>query len=522
MATTDFIAAIQLGSSHISAMAGRKTSDGGVELLAHARAEASSFIHKGVVFNIDKAAAALNAVIAQLEEQLHAEVAQVYVGIGGQSLHGLKNMVDRNVNEDENTVSQALVDALCDENRGTPLADLTILDVVPQEYKVDRTLQVDPVGVTGRHVVGQYLNLVANTTLKKNIDLAFDQAQLKVADDLLVSALVTAKAVITPTEMRQGCAFVDIGADTTTLSIYKNSLLRHFVVLPIGSHNITRDLTSLKIEEEEAESLKCQYGDAAYDELTADKEASCLTSGGQAIPLVELNNIISARAEEILANVWNQISISGFENQLYAGTIFVGGGAQLKGLEEAYRKLTKSERVKVAKKPVFAVEGNLPQGVNDGSWTGVIALIFAGQENCRRPEKVQPAVQKPTANQPAEPAHGTMSSATSNEAQDMNLFSDDEEWKRQEEQLRIRQEMERKQREAEAAKAAKEQAEREAGHTANGEMKSGAKHNGKKGGNQGKKRGFGLGGFFSDLAENFLTGRENDDAFDDSETKNKE
>lgn len=522
MATTDFIAAIQLGSSHISAMAGRKTSDGGVELLAHARAEASSFIHKGVVFNIDKAAAALNAVIAQLEEQLHAEVAQVYVGIGGQSLHGLKNMVDRNVNEDENTVSQALVDALCDENRGTPLADLTILDVVPQEYKVDRTLQVDPVGVTGRHVVGQYLNLVANTTLKKNIDLAFDQAQLKVADDLLVSALVTAKAVITPTEMRQGCAFVDIGADTTTLSIYKNSLLRHFVVLPIGSHNITRDLTSLKIEEEEAESLKCQYGDAAYDELTADKEASCLTSGGQAIPLVELNNIISARAEEILANVWNQISISGFENQLYAGTIFVGGGAQLKGLEEAYRKLTKSERVKVAKKPVFAVEGNLPQGVNDGSWTGVIALIFAGQENCRRPEKVQPAVQKPTANQPAEPAHGTMSSATSNEAQDMNLFSDDEEWKRQEEQLRIRKEMERKQREAEAGKAPKEHEEHEAGHTANGETKSGAKHNGKKGGNQGKKRGFGLGGFFSDLAENFLTGRENDDAFDDSETKNKE
>ena len=519
MATTDFIAAIQLGSSHISAMAGRKTSDGGVELLAHARAEASSFIHKGVVFNIDKAAAALNAVIAQLEEQLHAEVAQVYVGIGGQSLHGLKNMVDRNVNEDENTVSQALVDALCDENRGTPLADLTILDVVPQEYKVDRTLQVDPVGVTGRHVVGQYLNLVANTTLKKNIDLAFDQAQLKVADDLLVSALVTAKAVITPTEMRQGCAFVDIGADTTTLSIYKNSLLRHFVVLPIGSHNITRDLTSLKIEEEEAESLKCQYGDAAYDELTADKEASCLTSGGQAIPLVELNNIISARAEEILANVWNQISISGFENQLYAGTIFVGGGAQLKGLEEAYRKLTKSERVKVAKKPVFAVEGNLPQGVNDGSWTGVIALIFAGQENCRRPEKVQPAVQKPTANQPA---HDTISSATSNEAQDMNLFSDDEEWKRQEEQLRIRKEMERKQREAEAGKAPKEHEEHEAGHTANGETKSGAKHNGKKGGNQGKKRGFGLGGFFSDLAENFLTGRENDDAFDDSETKNKE
>ena len=516
MATTDFIAAIQLGSAHISAMAGRKTSDGGVEVLAHARAEASSFIHKGVVFNIDKAAAALNVVIAQLEEQLHAEVAQVYVGIGGQSLHGLKNMVDRNVSEDENTVSLALVDALCDENRCTPLADLTILDVVPQEYKVDRTLQVDPVGVTGRHVVGQYLNLVANTTLKKNVDLAFDQAQLKVADDLLVSALVAAKAVITPTEMRQGCAFVDIGADTTTLSIYKNSLLRHFVVLPIGGHNITRDLTSLKIEEEEAENLKCQYGDAAYDELTADKEASCLTSGGQAILLVELNNIISARAEEILANVWNQISMSGFENQLYAGTIFMGGGAQLKGLEEAYRKLTKSERVKVAKKPVFTVEGNLPQGVNDGSWTGVIALIFAGQENCRRPEKEQPAVQKPTANQPA---HGTISSATSNEAQDMNLFSDDEEWKRQEEQLRIRQEMERKQREAEAAKAAKEQAEREAGHTANGETKSGAKHNGKKGGNQGKKRGFGFGGFFSDLAENFLTGRENDDAFDDSETK---
>lgn len=440
MATTDFIAAIELGSSKISAIAGKKNSDGSIEVLAHARVEAPSFMHKGVVFNIDKAAAALTSVIGKLEEQLKASVAQVYVGIGGQSLHSLKSTVSRSVGDEESTVSQALVDALYDENRETLLADFVILDVVPQEYKVDHTLHADPVGVTGHHVTGQYLNLVARTSLKKNVEMAFTQAQIQIADDLLVTAVAEAKAVLTQTEMRQGCALVDLGSDTTTVSIYKSNLLRHLCVLPIGSNNITRDLTSLQIEDEEAEKLKVQYGNAAYDEQESDPNASCLTSEGRAIPLAELNNIIGARAEEILANVWNQIRLSGYENQLFAGIIFMGGGALLKNTEEAFRKLSKTDRVKTVVKTQLQVKGMDDSLLTDSTWNAAIALLHAGNENCCKQEKaVKPAEVTPAAQ--------TVQRPEQPDSQD--LFKDDEDLKRQAEEERKRREEKRKQEEAE-------------------------------------------------------------------------
>lgn len=477
MATTEFIAAIELGSSKISAIAGKKNSDGSIEVLAHARVEAPSFMHKGVVFNIDKAAAALTSVIGKLEEQLKASVAQVYVGIGGQSLHSLKSTVSRSVGDEESTVSQALVDALYDENRETPLADFVILDVVPQEFKVDHSLHADPVGVTGHHVTGQYLNLVARTQVKKNVEMAFAQAQIGIADDLLVTSIAAAKAVLTQTEMRQGCALVDFGSDTTTVSVYKNNLLRHLCVLPIGSNNITRDLTSLQMEDEEAEKLKVQYGNAAYETQESDPDASCLTSEGRAIPLAELNNIIGARAEEILANVWNQIRLSGYDNQLFAGTVFMGGGALLKNLEEAFRKQSKTERVKTIMKTQLTVRGMEEVLLASGTWSGAIALLNAGHENCCKQEEPAKPVETAPTSKPAQRPEQTDS---------QDLFKDDEDLKRQEEEERKRREEKRKQEELERIRKAKEEKEKN------------------QGGQKPKKRNP-LSRFFEEFTENFFT-----------------
>jgi len=85
MATTDFIAAIELSSSKISGIAGKKNSDGSIQVLAYACEDASPFIHKGAIYNIDKTAQALTSIINKLEGQLNNSIAKVYVGIGGQS-----------------------------------------------------------------------------------------------------------------------------------------------------------------------------------------------------------------------------------------------------------------------------------------------------------------------------------------------------------------------------------------------------------------------------------------------------
>ena len=151
MATTEFIAAIELGSSKITGVAGRKNSDGSMQILAYAQEDSSTFIRKGVIFNLDKTAQSLTSIINRLEGELKNSIAKVYVGIGGQSLRTVRNVVSRDL-EEEAIISEELVNAIGDENVAIPVVDMDILDVAPQEYKVGNNLQANPVGLVGSHI----------------------------------------------------------------------------------------------------------------------------------------------------------------------------------------------------------------------------------------------------------------------------------------------------------------------------------------------------------------------------------
>ena len=155
MATTEFIAAIELGSSKITGVAGKKNSDGSMQVLAYAQEDSSTFIRKGVIFNLDKTAQSLTSIINRLEGELKNSIAKVYVGIGGQSLRTVRNVVSRDL-EEEAIISEELVSAIGDENIAIPVVDMDILDVAPQEYKVGNNLQANPVGLVGSHIEGRY------------------------------------------------------------------------------------------------------------------------------------------------------------------------------------------------------------------------------------------------------------------------------------------------------------------------------------------------------------------------------
>ena len=166
MATTEFIAAIELSSSKISGIAGHRNSDGSMQILAYATEPAASFARKGAVYNIGKAAQGLTSIINKLEEQLKCTIAKVYVGIGGQSLRTVVNKISRMA--DAEVIRQELIDSLNDENLTYPIVNMDILDVVPQEYEIDNHLYAEPVGVTGTTITGKFLNIVASPSLKQN------------------------------------------------------------------------------------------------------------------------------------------------------------------------------------------------------------------------------------------------------------------------------------------------------------------------------------------------------------------
>ncbi|MDL2212650.1 cell division protein FtsA [Bacteroides sp. OttesenSCG-928-N06] len=408
----EFIAAIELGSYKIYGIVGRKEDNGNIKILAQATEESSGIIRKGVVLNLDKTANAIKSVVAALEKQLNEEdrIKKVYVGIAGRSLHTRKHDVQRHLDE-EVIITQKLVDEICDENRATVMpGDLEILDVAPQEYKIDINVEADPVGMAGKDIEGHFLNIVARTALKKKLESSFEQAKVEIAD-IFIAPVQTAKAVLTEAEMRSGCALVDFGADTTTVSVYKNNILRFLSVIPLGGNNITHDITSLQMEEEEAEQLKIEYGNAMYqDEAEEGKETVIqLEDGSRTIELQKLNDIVEARAEEIIVNVWNQISYSGYEDKLLSGIIITGGAANLRNLKELLLKKSNVHKLRFAKfvRIEIETEGKVVLE-KDGTENTILGLLAAGKDNCREERKIEKPEESQPEPEPIPTAPGTL------------------------------------------------------------------------------------------------------------------
>ena len=407
MATTEFIAAIEVASSHIAGMAGRLADDGVLQLLAYAGEPSSSFVRKGVVNNIDKTARALSRLVGELEAQTGCTIDKVYVGISGQPLHAVRNSVSRQF-DGEQIISTELVDALCDENRECYPSggEVEVLDVVPQEYRIDNQLLADPVSVPGRSITGQFLNLVSRTMLKERLELSFRQAGITLADDPVISPLALARAVLGEAEMRSGCVLVDFGADTTTVQVYKESILRHLAVIPLGGNSLTRDMATLQMEEADAEYLKLHQVDVSYndsrdaaaaaaDEARPAAEPMAQLPDGRRFPLALLCEAAAARLDEILANVNRQIELSGIPaDMLFAGAILTGGASALPGLPEAFSRLCHLSRVKCvsqARIPLQAAPGLLPDAAAPLPCT-LLGLLLSGRDNCCHPQppQVQP------------------------------------------------------------------------------------------------------------------------------------
>ena len=434
MAVTDFIVAIELGSSKISGIAGRKLPDGSIQILATASENASDCIRKGVIYNLDKTTQSLTSIIKKLESTLKASIGKVYIGMGGQSLRTIRNTEVRHMDE-EIKISQELIDSLKDSNRAVPIVGYQILGVAPQEYKVGNDLIVEPVGVQTDHIEARFLNIIARKNVKENITKCCDLVPIEIAEDAedLIAPLALAEAVLTSSEKRSGCALIDFGADTTTVSVYKNNILRHLAVIPLGGNNITRDICSQQIEEEDAEALKVRFAQA-YTEPTEndDENKTYRLDNGCSINTILLEDIVEARLNEILDNLANQIVLSGYENKLLAGAIITGGGINLKNMEEAFIKRTKIEKLRIAKDTHISLKGM--EVKKDGSNNTLIALLAAGKENCclAMPEHPKPEPVKKTTS-----PHVIEGELFTPSGESMALAKEEEERKRQQEKEAI-------------------------------------------------------------------------------------
>jgi cell division protein FtsA len=380
MAAKEFIVAIELGSSKMTGIAGQKNLDGSIQILAVVKENSSAFIRKGVVYNIDKTAQCLTNIIRKLENQLKTEIRQVYVGVGGQSIRSVKNVIAKDL-PNESIITQDMVIELMDANRNMEYPDQEILDAAVQEYKVGSQLQIDPVGIQANHLEGNFLNILERGTFYRNLNKCFETAGINVAE-MYLAPLALADSVLTEAERSSGCALVDLGYDTTTVSVYSKNILRHLAVIPLGCNNITKDIATLQIEESDAEKLKLKYGCAFTDNSEIDNDLKYSIDLERQVESRKFIEIVEGRLEEIIENVWYQIP-SEYYDKLLGGIILTGGGSNMKNIEKAFANHTHVEKIRIAKFVSQTILSNNDDiKSHNGMMNTVLGLLAKGDINC--------------------------------------------------------------------------------------------------------------------------------------------
>lgn len=380
----DFVVAVELGSSKISGIAGKKK-DGTMQILAYAEEKTAGCVKRGVVYNIEKTYQSINTIISKLEAVLKTKITRAYVGLGGQSVRSYKCMIRRNLLTQSYITNEA-IDAIRQESYEIPFNDYEVLENYPQEYVVDSSVIADPVGVMGTNIEGEFLDVIAKNNLRANIDTVFANAGVDIVEGL-ISPLQLANNVLTDAEKRSGCALVDLGADTTTLVVYKNNIVRYLVTIPLGCNNINKDLSTLPIDDAETEDVKLKYGDACQ-EFESSEESEPLyytTSDGRQIDVATIRNVIEARMGEIIANVSNQIVNSDYSGKLLAGLVITGGGSSMKNIVKAFTKSTKIDKVRIAAKVnqmVVKTSNASNISLESAGTTTIVSLLLAGTVPC--------------------------------------------------------------------------------------------------------------------------------------------
>ncbi|MCD8283073.1 MAG: cell division protein FtsA [Prevotella sp.] len=376
----EFIVAIELGSSKITGIAGKKNLDGSITILSIVQEDSSTYIRRGVIYNIDKTMTALINVKQRLEKQLQTQIRQVYVGVGGQSIISMKNTIVREPGT-ATIVTQGMVNELMDTNRNMSYPDKEILDAITLEYKVDAQQQIDPVGIQCTRLEGNFLNILWRKTFYDNINNCFKDARVGIAD-LYIAPLALAESVLVEADRRAGCLLVDLGAGTTTVSVYYRNILRHLAVLPLGAMNITHDIASLQMEESEAEKLKLHYGSAYTEAAEIDPELSYPLADGRSVASAKFIDLVEARVEEIVENVWAQVPAE-YTGRLLGGIILTGGGANLRNIEKVFRDRTHINKIRIAKSINRTVDGTQPEvTAEDCRLCTALSLLVKGDMNC--------------------------------------------------------------------------------------------------------------------------------------------
>jgi len=340
------IVGLDIGTTKIAAIAGRKNEYGKLEILGFGRANSNGVKH-GQVLNIDETIKAIRMALDNCyASNPNLEITEVYVGIAGHHIKSLQTRGDIVRQNTEEEITRREIDQLVADQYKTyiPAGD-QIIDVIPQEFTVDNFQNIpNPIGYGGVKVGANFHIITGDKNAIRNINRAVEKSNLQ-TKDLVLQPLASAAAVMGQEDLEAGVAIVDIGGGTTDLAVFYEGILKHTAVIPFGGENITNDIkTGLGVLKTQAEQMKVQFGSALSNEAKAN--AYITIPGLRGMPAKEISvknlaGIIQARMSEIMDFVTYHLKQVGLDNRmLNGGVVMTGGGAQLRHLIQLTEYIT--------------------------------------------------------------------------------------------------------------------------------------------------------------------------------------
>ena len=386
--TSELVVGLDLGTTKIAAIVGRKNEFGKIEILGVGKSE-SLGVNRGVVVNIEQTVSSIKTAITIAADKAGVDIGEVIVGIAGQHIKSMQHrgMITRKSLDDE--VNQKDIDDLIDNmHRLVMSPGEEIIHVIPQEYIIDKESGIkNPIGHAGIRLEGNFHIITGQVAAVKNIFKCVDRAGYKTVD-LHLEPLASADAVLSDEEKEAGVILVDIGGGTTDVAIFHDSIIRHTAVIPFGGNIITEDLKEgCGIIRTQAEQLKVKFGSALAQENQENEIIAIPGLRGRKHKEISVNflaRIIQARMQEILEFVLFEIKSSGLEKKLSAGIVITGGGSLLKHLSSLVMLETGMDcRIGT---PNEHLAGNDDE-LKNPSYATAVGLVMKGIEKYERDSK---------------------------------------------------------------------------------------------------------------------------------------
>jgi len=345
----NIIAGLDIGSSKIRLVIGQKLlnrEERGFQVIGAVEAPTEG-LSRGIVNSIEDATSSISSCLEKAERLTGAPVKSVWVGINFPNVKCEKSRGVVAVGKSDGEITPDDVERALEAARALSVPpNYEILHVIPVKFTVDNQEEIkDPIGMTGVRLEVETLIIQGLSSQIKNLTKAIYRTGLEI-EDLVLSPLAAAEAVISAKQKELGAALINIGSSTTSLAVFEEGELLHTAVLPVGSEHITADIAiGLRCPINLAEKIKIEYGSARPDQFSKKDEIdlNLMAEDGEQgedsqVSQKYISEIIEARVEEIFEKIDAEFKKIDRSGMLPAGVFLVGGGAKLAHITEIAKK----------------------------------------------------------------------------------------------------------------------------------------------------------------------------------------